>query len=372
MTIEAARQGFAFATCARAPIAIRRRGPSTSPSRSMRGSAPTSSRSTSAAIPRTRDYVIRREFDVAEGDAYNRALISSRRAAPEEPQLLQERQDHQRAGLGARPRRPQRRRRRTCRPANSRSAGGYSTSDGFAGARSASASATCSGSACTPRLGCHTASMRRAPTSRSSSRICSATGSPRASTSSPSSKLPTNFISYETDTIGGGLRLGFALARGSGACSCAIRCYRQEIVLPSYLRNCNNINPDFINTFPTPNRRRATRGFSRRTLPGQTDQTTASPTAKPRWRCGELAKAPASPRWSATTLSLQHARQQPQSDQRLSPSTSSRTSPASAATCSTCATTADLRRYYEVVPDVVGVLHLQGGYINGWGNDSVD
>ena len=30
-------------------------------------------------------------------------------------------------------------------------------------------------------------------------------------------------------------------------------------------------------------------------------------------------------------------------------------------------TTVDLRAYREVIPDVVGVLHLQGGYVTGWG-----
>ena len=30
-------------------------------------------------------------------------------------------------------------------------------------------------------------------------------------------------------------------------------------------------------------------------------------------------------------------------------------------------TTADARTYYEVLPDIVGVLHLQGGHLTGWG-----
>jgi outer membrane protein insertion porin family len=30
-------------------------------------------------------------------------------------------------------------------------------------------------------------------------------------------------------------------------------------------------------------------------------------------------------------------------------------------------TTADTRTYYEFLPDIVGVLHLQGGALNGWG-----
>jgi outer membrane protein insertion porin family len=34
--------------------------------------------------------------------------------------------------------------------------------------------------------------------------------------------------------------------------------------------------------------------------------------------------------------------------------------------------TGDFRTYYEVISDVVGVLHLQGGTISGWGNGSAD
>ena len=34
-------------------------------------------------------------------------------------------------------------------------------------------------------------------------------------------------------------------------------------------------------------------------------------------------------------------------------------------------TTTDLRSYREIVPDVVGILHLQGGYVTGWGGKDV-
>lgn len=43
--------------------------------RSTKVRASTSSESTFAAIREPRDYVIRREFDISEGDAYNRALV---------------------------------------------------------------------------------------------------------------------------------------------------------------------------------------------------------------------------------------------------------------------------------------------------------
>ena len=34
-------------------------------------------------------------------------------------------------------------------------------------------------------------------------------------------------------------------------------------------------------------------------------------------------------------------------------------------------TTADTRNYYEVFPDIVSVLHLQGGVMNGWGGQQL-
>ena len=52
---------------------------------------------------RTRDYVIRREFDISEGDPYNRALIDRAERRIKNLDLLQNREDHQRARLGARP-----------------------------------------------------------------------------------------------------------------------------------------------------------------------------------------------------------------------------------------------------------------------------
>ena len=61
---------------------------------------------------RTRDYVIRREFDISEGDPYNRALIDRAERRIKNSEFLQDREDHQRARFGARPGGDQRRRRR--------------------------------------------------------------------------------------------------------------------------------------------------------------------------------------------------------------------------------------------------------------------
>src|SRR5947199_9162291 len=76
MTIEASRQGFAFATVR--PSATR-----DEQTRTVNllftvteGQRVYIERINIRGNTRTRDYVIRREFDVAEGDAYNRALVN--------------------------------------------------------------------------------------------------------------------------------------------------------------------------------------------------------------------------------------------------------------------------------------------------------
>ena len=76
MTIEAARQGYAFA-------AVRPRADRDYQTRRINlifsiedGQRVYIEQINIRGNTRTRDYVIRREFDVAEGDPYNRALIS--------------------------------------------------------------------------------------------------------------------------------------------------------------------------------------------------------------------------------------------------------------------------------------------------------
>jgi outer membrane protein assembly factor BamA len=76
MTIEASRQGFAFAS-------VRPGADRNSQARTINlvftaeeGQRTYIERINIRGNSKTRDYVVRREFDVAEGDAYNRALIN--------------------------------------------------------------------------------------------------------------------------------------------------------------------------------------------------------------------------------------------------------------------------------------------------------
>jgi outer membrane protein insertion porin family len=63
--------------------------------------------------------------------------------------------------------------------------------------------------------------------------------------------LVSPYVSYGTETFGGTLKTGIPL-REDLSLQLRYTAYWQQITLPSYLNDCNNLNPDFANTFPTP------------------------------------------------------------------------------------------------------------------------
>ena len=104
MTIEAARQGYAFAL-------VRPRADRDYQARLVNliytiddGQRVYIEQINVRGNTRTRDYVIRREFDVAEGDPYNRALINRAERRLRNLGYFKEVEDHDRARLVAGPR----------------------------------------------------------------------------------------------------------------------------------------------------------------------------------------------------------------------------------------------------------------------------
>src|SRR4030095_4891317 len=61
----------------------------------------------------------------------------------------------------------------------------------------------------------------------------------------------TQFTSYETRTVGGSTRFGFAL-REDLSLQLRYSIFQQKVSLPDVLRNCNNTIPQPDGTFPTP------------------------------------------------------------------------------------------------------------------------
>jgi outer membrane protein insertion porin family len=366
MTIEASRQGFAFAT-------VRPGADRNTQARTINlvftaeeGQRTYIERINIHGNNKTRDYVVRREFDVAEGDAYNRALINraERRlknlnyfknvkittepgSAPDRVVLDVNVEDQSTGEVSL--------------------SGGYSTSDG-ALAEASIGERNLFGLGLAAKVGVTYGQYSKGANFSFVEPYLLGYRLALGLDLYAKEQLPTSFISYQTDTLGAGVRLGVAL-REDLSLQLRYSIYQQKIVLPSYLDNCNNVNPDYINTFPTPNPLPSTPPFAG--TAGQINQNCyvdgeASLPVKV-----ELANG-------ATLTSLVgYSLAYNTVDDNRNP-----TSGIAAAFNQDFAgvggdvrflrETADFRRYFEVVSDIVGVLHLQAGTILGWGNGTVD
>jgi outer membrane protein insertion porin family len=198
---------------------------------------------------RTRDYVIRREFDIVEGDPYNRALVdrAERRlkglgyfktvkittepgSAPDRIIINVDLEEQSTGEFSI--------------------AGGYSTSDGAIAEVSVGERNLLG----TGRVA--KASVQYGQRSRGfelsfiepyilDTRL--ALGFDVFAKQQTSSQYTT----YLTRTIGGDVKTGIPITENIST-QLRYTIYQQEITLPQYLDNCNNLNPNFINTFPTP------------------------------------------------------------------------------------------------------------------------
>jgi outer membrane protein insertion porin family len=368
MTIEAARQGFAFAS-------VRPGADRLAQSRTINlvftveeGQRTYIERINIRGNNKTRDYVVRREFDVAEGDAYNRALINraERRlknlnyfktvkittepgSAPDRVVLNVDVEDQSTGEVSL--------------------SGGYSTSDG-ALAEASIGERNLFGLGLASKLsvtyGQHSkgASFSFVEPYLLGYRL--ALGLDLYG----KQQLPTNFISYQTDTLGAGLRLGVAL-REDLALQLRYSIYRQQIVLPSFLNNCNNINPNFINSFPTPGVINTTPATTFPGTPGTINQNCyadgeASVPVKVELANGAVLTSLVGYSLAYNTV-----------DDNRNPTSGIAASfnqdfAGVGGDVRFLRETVDLRRYFEVIYDVVGVVHLQAGTITGWGNGGVD
>ncbi|HTK13406.1 MAG TPA: outer membrane protein assembly factor BamA, partial [Xanthobacteraceae bacterium] len=245
MTVEAAKRGYAFAT-------VRPRGDRNYAQHTVsevfvieEGPRAYIERIDIHGNTRTRDYVIRREFDIAEGDAYNRALVdrAERRlknlnyfktvkitnepgSAPDRVILNVTVEDQPTGEFSV--------------------AGGYSTSDGFLAEVSVGERNL----------------LGRGQYAKASVQYGQRARGFQVSYAEPyllgyrlvgavdifvKQTFASNYLSYDTRTAGGNLRLGFALTEELGL-QLRYSAYQQEISLPDYLQNCNNngANPLFF------------------------------------------------------------------------------------------------------------------------------
>ncbi len=359
MTIEASKRGYAFAN-------VHPRGDRNFQTKTINlvfvveeGARAYIERINIRGNIRTRDYVIRREFDIGEGDAYNRALIdrAERRlknlnyfksvkitnepgSAPDRIVVNVNVEEMATGEFSV--------------------AGGYSTTDGWMTELSIADRNL----------------MGRGQLAKATLTYGQYTRGVDLSFVEPylfdyrmaggidlfyKQNMSTNYVSYNTKTYGTNLRLGFALTEEL-ALQPRYSIYRQEISLPSNLNNCNSpTGPMFV---PTPS------GYTSHTIPvGLTDECYSDGEASLAVR-KELASGPVVVSLVGYSLSYNTL------DNNKSPTSGlyiegKQDLAGVGGDVNFIRSTMEARTYYEVFTDVVGVLKLQGGNIEGWGGKDV-
>ncbi len=360
MTIEAARQGFAF-------VSVRPRADRNYQTRRVNlvfamdeGARVYIEQINIRGNIRTRDYVIRREFDLAEGDPYNRALINraERRlknlnyfkevkittepgSAPDRIVIVVTVEEMSTGEFSV--------------------AGGYSTTDGFLGEVSigernllgmglyAKASV---------QYGQHASGFQVSFVEPYLLGYRLALGVDIFQRT----QKATNYVSYDTKTAGGAIRLGFPLREDVGL-QLRYSAFTQKVTLPLYLMNCNNLTPDFINTFPTPIEfasGKFTEAWKKAGKPDQTDCYSDGEASLAVRR--ELAQG------SVLTSLVGYDLTYNTLDNNRNPTSGimavlKQDFAGVGGDVQYLRTTIDARSYYEVISDIIGVLHLQGGFI---------
>jgi outer membrane protein insertion porin family len=176
--------------------------------------------------------------------------------------------------------------------------------------------------------------------------------------------LANTYLSYGTETYGGNLKLGIPL-REDLSLQLRYSLFSQKITLPSFLNDCNNINPDFVNTFPTPNAISAAIA-QMKTWPGYNGTGIgcfASSQASLPIRL-ELANGAfiTSLAGYGLTYNTLDNNKHPTGGMLLS---FGQDFAGLGGDVAYMRTVADFRTYYEVMSDLVGIVHLQGGNMLG-------
>ena len=364
MTIEASKRGYAFAT-------VRPRGDRNYENKTINvafvleeGARAYIERINVRGNIRTRDYVIRREFDISEGDAYNRALIdrAERRlknlnffktvkisnepgSAPDRVVINVDIEEMPTGEFSV--------------------SGGYSTSDGFISEVSVADRNL----------------MGRGQYAKASVTYGQRTRGVDLSFVEPyllgyrvaggvdlfyRQNLASNYVSYDTKTVGTNLRLGFGLTEELTFAP-RYSIYRQEITLPDIYNNCifspnvpgrggAGVNPTSENSIPA--------GLIN-TQTGTNASCYADGEASMAVR-KELAAGPV-----VTSLVGYSLAYNTLDNNRLPTSGMflefKQDIAGVGGDVKFLRNSIDTRNYYEVMSDVVSVLHLQGGHIAGWG-----
>jgi outer membrane protein insertion porin family len=249
LTIELARRGYPFGT-------VRPRGDRNPDTRTI-GVVFVVDEGTRAYIERinirgnyrTRDYVIRREMDISEGDPYNRALIdrAERRikslnffktvkitnepgSAPDRVVINVDVEEQSTGDFSI--------------------MGGFSTAEGWLAQVSLS-ERNLLGTGRFAKISASYGQYVRSVEFNYAEPYFLDTRTSVGFDLFAKQTLASSYLSYGTESLGGTVRWNIPL-REDLTFQLRYSAFTQKITLPTYLDDCNNINPDFANTFPTP------------------------------------------------------------------------------------------------------------------------
>ncbi|AMN42345.1 outer membrane protein assembly factor BamA [Rhodoplanes sp. Z2-YC6860] len=300
---------------------------------------------------RTRDYVIRREFDVGEGDAYNRALID--RAERRLKNLNYFKNVKITNEPGSAPDRIVINVDVEEQPTGEFSiAGGYSTADG-AMAELSVAERNLLGQGQYARFAVQYGQRARGFELSFAEPFFMGYRLGVGVDLYAKQTLASNYISYDSSTIGIGLRAGFQLSEELSF-QARYNIYRQEITLPDYLNNCqfSQAALDFQ------------RGIGPGVQPSNGCYSDGEASLAVR---KELAAGPVLVSMLGYTLAYSTL------DNNRNPTSGlyaelKQDFAGVGGDVNFIRTTGEMRTYHELFSDVVGVFKLQGGNIAGWGS----
>jgi outer membrane protein insertion porin family len=315
---------------------------------------------------RTRDYVIRREFDIAEGDPYNRALIdrAERRiknlnffknvkitnepgSAPDRVVVNVDVEEQSTGDFSI--------------------MGGYSTAQGWLAEVSVSERNLLGTGRFAKAAVTYGEFVRSIQLDYAEPYIFDERTS-MGLTLFAKETLANNYLSYGTESYGGTLKWGVPLREDLGL-QLRYSLSATKITLPSYLDDCNNINPDFATTFPTPTAIAAATAAGGPFWPGYTS---------PGLNCYVDGQASLPIRVELAngiyvTSAVGYGLTYNTLDNNKLPTSGLIVSfgqdfAGVGGSVAYVRSVVDMRSYYEIVSDLVSILHLQAGNMIGLGN----
>ncbi len=348
MTIEASRLGYSFAT-------IRPRATRNPEARTVslvfvieEGQRAYIERINIIGNTRTRDYVIRREFDISEGDAYNRALVNRAERRLKNLSYFKNVQIVTEPGSAADRVILNVELEETSTGEFSVS-GGYSTSDGFM-AEVSVAERNLLGRGLYAKGSVQYGQYAKGFTVSFVEPYFLGYRVALGLDIFAKQQSSTSYVSYQSRTAGFSTRLGFALREDLGL-QVRYSLYRQSISLPDILNDCI-LSPNALINGGTG------------VLPNDACFLNGEASLAVRKELAQGAVFTSAVGYSMTFNTL---------DNNKNPTMGTlwafnQDFAGAGGDVNYIKTTTDARLYREVVPDVVGVLHLQGGYVTGWGD----